>query len=111
MTSSVASNAYADAVEIVCSLTGTAAAARLQQWEALGPFILSRGSLESGVRLQFHPSVDVAPLVKLVLAEQSCCRFLSFALTVDERGIGLDIHAPPEAADIVHELAGMTSPS
>jgi hypothetical protein len=64
-----------------------------------------RLALPSGVRLQFG-AVDVAQLVRLAAAEQGCCRFMSFAITLDERGVGLEVQAPNDAIEIVHALFG-----
>jgi hypothetical protein len=49
------------------------------------------------------PLADVA---RLAAAEQDCCRFFSFALTVDERGVALEVRAPDDALSLVEALFG-----
>ena len=35
--------------------------------------------------------------MRLVAAEQDCCQFLRFAITVDTRGVGLEVRGPADA--------------
>ncbi len=65
-----------------------------------------RTAIPGGVRVQFGPAVDVVELVRLTVAEQDCCRFFSFAITVDQRGVGLEVVAPDDALPIIHALFG-----
>jgi MerR family copper efflux transcriptional regulator len=62
--------------------------------------------LDGGIRLEFGPNTDVAELARLAAAEQRCCRFFDFALIIDARGVALEVHAPPDAADVVTALFG-----
>jgi MerR family transcriptional regulator, copper efflux regulator len=94
---------------IVCTATAASATAALDAWRVLlaaHEGTLARTAIDGGVRLQFGPDVDVAELARLTMAEQDCCRFFSFAITVDQRGIGLDVRAPDDALSIVHTLFG-----
>jgi MerR family transcriptional regulator, copper efflux regulator len=94
---------------IVCTATAESATAALYAWRVLlaaHEGTLVRTAIDGGVRLQFGPDVDVAELARLTMAEQDCCRFFSFAITVDERGVGLDVRAPDDAMPIVHTLFG-----
>jgi hypothetical protein len=58
------------------------------------------------LRIEFGHDVDLGELARLVAAEQHCCAFLSFAVTVDDRGAALEVRAPEAAAGIVAELFG-----
>jgi len=49
----------------------------------------------------------VGEIARLSVAEQDCCRFLSFAITVDDRGVGLEVRAPDAAMTVVHALFGV----
>ena len=51
-------------------------------------------------------SVPLDELMRLTAAEQDCCQFLTFAITVDTRGIGLEVTAPADALPIVQSLFG-----
>jgi len=48
-------------------------------------------------------------LTDLVAAEQQCCRFFGFAITIDERGLALEVRAPSEPQPIVTALFGVAS--
>ena len=54
----------------------------------------------------FSPGTAVGELAELAAAEQGCCGFFRFAITIDDRGIGLEVTAPPEAVELVRELFG-----
>ena len=55
----------------------------------------------AAVRIAFARDVDLAELARLIEAEQECCTFFSFALTVDGRGLALEVGAPEAATEIV----------
>ena len=46
------------------------------------------------MRLGFPDAGVAGDPARLVAAEQACCPFFSFALTVDARGVGLEVSAP-----------------
>ena len=45
-------------------------------------------------------------LVRLAHAEQGCCGFLAFTITIDHRGIALEVRAPAGAEDVVIAMFG-----
>ena len=97
-------------VPIACTLEAGAMPTRLADWDAILATARRRVALgETGLRVEFGADVDVAELARLVVAEQRCCAFFSFALTVDGRGIGLEIVAPEGAARILADLFGSAS--
>ena len=92
---------------IACSLDAAAVPGRLEAWRVTltgcGPVTRP----EAGMwRVQVDTCADVPALAALVVAEQACCPFLSFALTVDDRGIGLEVRAPEDAEPVVDALLG-----
>jgi len=91
---------------IACSLSSDALKGRLEDWQQLLGHVSRRESIDGGVRAAFMTSVPLDELMRLVAAEQDCCQFLSFAITVDARGIGLEITAPLDALPIVESLFG-----
>jgi MerR family transcriptional regulator, copper efflux regulator len=93
-------------VPIACTLSGDAMPGRMEDWQRVLRFVRDRGPVAGGVRLELDPSVPLDDVVRLVAAEQKCCRFFSFAVTVDERGIGLEVRAPDDALPVVHALFG-----
>jgi hypothetical protein len=46
-------------------------------------------------------------LMRLVAAEQDCCQFFQFAITVDQRGIALEVRAPADAQAIITTIFGV----
>ena len=57
----------------------------------------------------FASSVPHAELIRLVAAEQDCCQFFQFAITVDTRGIALEVRAPEDARPIVESMFGVAA--
>ena len=45
----------------------------------------------------------------LVVAEQDCCQFVRFAITVDTRGVALEVRASNDAQSIVESMFGAPS--
>lgn len=96
-----------DDAPIACTLEPGAIPERLADWGAILDRALARRPLEDGaLRIEFGDEIDVAELAQLVAAEQHCCGFFSFAITVDPRGVGLEVRAPGDAADVVASLFG-----
>lgn len=99
-------------MEIACTLGGEEMPGRLEDWRAVVAAAQSREPIDGGVRLEFCAGagadvpVAVADLARLAQAEQGCCSFFSFALTIDGRGVGLEVRAPAEAAEVVTGLFG-----
>ena len=91
---------------IACTLTSTEMMTRVQDWQVLLASASRRESLDGGVRVVFGADTPVAALAEMVAAEQACCMFLRFALTVDTRGVALEVIAPSDALGIVHDLFG-----
>jgi MerR family transcriptional regulator, copper efflux regulator len=93
---------------IACTLGATDLADRLVHWDRLLATAVRRLALVSGgIRVELPHDVAVAALATLVQAEQACCAFFRFGLTIDDRGVALEIDAPPDAVDLV---AGMFGP-
>jgi MerR family transcriptional regulator, copper efflux regulator len=92
---------------IACTLGAGEMRHRLAEWDRLLGQAVRRLALPSGgVRVEFDRTVDVGELARLVVAEQACCAFFRFAVTVDGRGVALEVDAPADALDLVVELFG-----
>ncbi len=50
--------------------------------------------------------MDLPELARLVAAEQRCCAFFAFAITVDARGMALEVRAPEGAGAVIASLFG-----
>lgn len=94
-------------VPIACTLPLGAMPDRFAEWEAVLVGVVRRQSLgPDGLRLEFE-TVDITELARLVAAEQDCCSFFSFALTVDGRGVGLEVTAPSGGVSVLADLFGV----
>lgn len=99
---------HGDDVAIGCTLDAAALGDRVAEWLALvgepgSPSAAARVTIPGGVRVQFD-DVDLAELTRLMQAEQACCGFMSFALTIDRRGVGLEVTASGEGEPVVRAL-------
>lgn len=95
--------------DIACTLEPHSMIGRLDDWNSLLGHTEHREQIDGGVRLTFAPATPLADLIRLVAAEQSCCEFFRFAITVDTRGIALEVCAPIDALDVVNSLFGVAA--
>ncbi|MEO7571542.1 MAG: MerR family transcriptional regulator [Acidimicrobiales bacterium] len=92
---------------IACTLDRDAMPDRLAEWQTLLDQATSRERGPNGaLRVGFAADLPLGELARLVTAEQGCCSFFSFTITVDQRGVGLEVGAPEGADDIVAALFG-----
>ncbi len=94
---------------IACTLSASSMKGRMADWQSLIAHVERREAIDGGVRSVFARSVPIADVMRLVAAEQDCCQFFRFAITVDTRGIALEVRAPEDAIEIVESLFGMPS--
>jgi MerR family transcriptional regulator, copper efflux regulator len=94
---------------IACTLSTDAMKGRIDDWQVLLDHVERRERINGGVRNVFGPSVSHAELIRLVAAEQDCCQFFQFAITVDTRGIALEVRAPEDARPIVEAMFGVAA--
>lgn len=94
---------------IACTLGSHELKGRLAEWQALLVHVQRREEVDRGVRATLDVATPLGELVRLVAAEQGCCQFFEFAITVDARGTALEVRAPEEALPIVHALFGIPS--
>ena len=103
--------AKADGFEppVACTLDASDVPARVAEWrDALGS-VTGREVIPGGLRLLLTPDAPAERITTLMVAEQGCCAFFRFALTVDQRGLALEVTAPADAAPVVAELFGEPS--
>jgi len=91
---------------VACTLGAGEMTGRLGEWQDLLQGVVARRPLEDGIRLEFATGTDVTEIARLAAAEQGCCRFFGFAVVIDAQGMALEVHAPPDAADVVTALFG-----
>jgi MerR family transcriptional regulator, copper efflux regulator len=93
-----------DPIPIACTLTASDLPKQLAEWKLLLTSVADRTSIPGGLRLTFAPATPMAELVRLVTAEQACCQFFEFAITIDHRGLALEVRAPVKAREILNDL-------
>jgi MerR family transcriptional regulator, copper efflux regulator len=99
--------ANSDEPPIACALDATAMPDRLAAWGSILDHARSRTARGDGaLRVELDDDVSVTELAELVAAEQRCCAFFSFAITIDDRGVALEVSAPSGAEDVVASLFG-----
>jgi DNA-binding transcriptional MerR regulator len=92
---------------IACALQPHAVPDRVEAWQALLTHARARVRTAKGcLRIEFHRDVDIAELARLAAAEQHCCAFFAFTMTIDERGLALEVGAPERAAEVVTAMFG-----
>lgn len=98
-----------DSSPIACTLAAGSINGRIQEWRSLLDHVAHREPFDGGVRCVFAETVDANEMMRLVSAEQNCCQFFSFTITVDSRGVALEVRAPDEAAEIITSMFGAAS--
>lgn len=94
---------------IACTLSAGSMKGRLEDWQALLAYVERREPIDGGVRSVLSASVPMRELMRLVVAEQDCCGFFRFAITVDGRGVALEVRAPADAQAILVSVFGAAS--
>ena len=79
---------------------------RLDEWQRLLENVEHRESIDDGLRATFRSATPLSELIRLAAAEQDCCQFFTFAITIDSRGLALEVRAPCEALPVLHSLFG-----
>lgn len=91
---------------VACTLDPAAQPGRLAEWRDVMNYVVHRAAIEGGTRLLLDAATPLDQLATLVAAEQGCCSFFSFAITVDGRGLALEVRSPPEGQAVVDALFG-----
>lgn len=97
---------------VACTLDESTLGTRVQEWSALldgdgdRAGVTARTAVDGGVRLELGPGTDLAGITRLAAAEQDCCRFFRFTISIDARGVALEVRAPADAGEIVTALFG-----
>jgi MerR family copper efflux transcriptional regulator len=94
---------------IACTLSAGSMHDRLVEWNEVLTHVTSRERIDEGVRCEFAGRVPAGELMRLVAAEQECCQFFRFAITVDQRGIALEVRAATDAQAIVASIFGVAA--
>ena len=91
---------------MACTLEPGAMADRVAEWADVLADATRRAALDNGLRIDFGRDVDLGNLGRLIGAEQRCCAFFNFSLTVNAGGIVLEVRGPELAAEMITDLFG-----
>ena len=84
--------------------------ARIGEWRTILAQATGRENTDDGIAVMFdHDIARTAELARLLASEYSCCSFASYHLSIDARGVRMEISAPPEARDAYTALFGTGS--
>jgi MerR family transcriptional regulator, copper efflux regulator len=92
---------------VACTLQITEMPQRVKDWREVNAEALAREPLATGVRLVFARDVDVGRLATLAAAEQGCCAFLRFTLTLGLDDVTLDVTGADDARAVIDALAAL----
>ncbi|HUC31984.1 MAG TPA: MerR family transcriptional regulator [Ilumatobacteraceae bacterium] len=92
---------------IACTLEPDRMAGRLGEWHTLLGFVAGRNAIDGGIRLDLADGTPMHELATLVAAEQRCCSFFRFAITIDARGVALEVTAPDDARPLIDAMFGV----
>lgn len=93
---------------IACTLPAGEVPDRIEHWQGVLAHVTHRDrTTDGGLRLTLDQDVALDEVARLAAAEQGCCAFFSFAITVDHRGTALEVRAPEEAGEIVTAVFGV----
>ncbi len=92
---------------IVCTLSAGDVPDRIQNWQGVLGHVAHRDRTpDGGVRLVLDEAAPLDEVTRLAAAEQACCAFFEFAVTIDGRGVALEVRAPDEAHEILEAVFG-----
>ena len=94
---------------IACTLGSHSMRDRLAEWRGLLAHVEHREAVDGGLRATFGPATPLDELMRLAAAEQDCCQFFTFAITIDSRGIALEVRAPHDALPVLQSLFGTSA--
>jgi DNA-binding transcriptional MerR regulator len=96
--------AQRDEVPIACTLGAGEMQRRIADWREALREVTGREPTEGGVRVHLPRTTPIARLASLIEAEQTCCQFLTFTLTIGIDAISFDVTGPEGTDDIVNAL-------
>jgi MerR family copper efflux transcriptional regulator len=93
-----------------CTLSPDGMEEREQEWTDLLTHVSARSTAPNGaLRLAFDAATPLEELIRVVAAEQRCCAFFAFTITLDANGVTLDVRAPEDAEPLIIALFGQAA--
>ena len=92
---------------LVCTLPVEEMPDRMDGWKAVLAHVTRRDrTSDGGLRLSLDGVAVLDEVTRLAVAEQGCCAFFAFSITIDDRGVALEVRAPGDAAEILAAVFG-----
>lgn len=95
-----------DTPEIACALHPGSVAERVEDWNRLLAAANGRTAIPGGVRVVFDRDIDAGALASLAAAEQTCCSFFRFAITIGSDEVALAVTGPHHAQPVIAAVFG-----
>jgi DNA-binding transcriptional MerR regulator len=95
-----------DEVAIACTLGVGEMEGRMADWQEALRDATTREPIDGGVRVHLPRTTPIARLASLIEAEQTCCQFFTFTLTIGMDAVTLDVTGPEGAEEIGQALVG-----
>lgn len=87
-----------DGPPVICTLGPDEVPGRVAEWRATLAAATARQETPGGVRLGFdRDTTDVAALAALAAAENDCCRWATFTITIGPDDVTMDVTGSPTA--------------
>jgi MerR family copper efflux transcriptional regulator len=102
------SDGLAAAPPIACTLAGGDMQNRVEDWQTLLHGI-AREPIPDGLRLRFPAPAPLPEIARLAEAEQACCAFFTFTITVEVGGVTFDVTAPVDGQSMLDSVFGTVS--
>lgn len=95
-----------DEIPIDCTLGAGEMQGRIADWQEALREVTWREPIEGGVRVHLPRTTPIARLASLIDAEQTCCQFFTFTLSIGIDAVTLDVAGPDGAEEVVYALVG-----
>lgn len=95
-----------NAPEIACALHPESVGERIKDWSRVLASARARSAIPDGIRVVFDRGVDVGSLASLAAAEQTCCSFFRFDLSIGAEEVALSITGPADAQPVIAAVFG-----
>lgn len=95
-----------DTPEIACALHPESVGERFEDWNRILASAKARTAIPDGVRVVFHRDVDAGALASLAAAEQTCCSFFRFDISIGADEVALVVTGPDDAQPVIAAVFG-----
>jgi DNA-binding transcriptional MerR regulator len=95
-----------DTPEIACALHPESVGERIEDWNRILAAATAQTAIPKGVRIVFDRDVDAGALASLAAAEQTCCSFFRFEISIGVDEVALGVSGPDDAQPVIAAVFG-----